>query len=171
MNRRDFITLLAGTVAACPLAARARQPAMPVVGALHGVSAVEWSRYIAGLRNGLSESGFVERRNVTIEFRWAEGQFDREPLDRGAAVIAIERPSPADLPRYHRQIWAETCPEWRTLGAFRAVLRSQPVLQQFVSSTVADMIALGWSEGDYPGLEDWMTIGHGRGHDCLSRRR
>ena len=75
------------------MAAGAQQPALPVVGAFHGVSAVEWSRYIAGLRNGLSESGFVERRNVTIEFRWAEGQFDRLPglaadlVGRKVAVI------------------------------------------------------------------------------------
>jgi putative ABC transport system substrate-binding protein len=62
-----------------PLAARAQQPLMPVIGSLYGVSAAEWRQPMTGFRRGLGESGFVEGRNVAIEYRWAEGQFDLMP--------------------------------------------------------------------------------------------
>jgi putative ABC transport system substrate-binding protein len=78
MRRREAITLLGGA-AAWPLAARAQQPALPVVGSLHGVSAAQWTERTAGFRRGLEASGFVEGRNFAIEFRWADGQFERLP--------------------------------------------------------------------------------------------
>jgi putative tryptophan/tyrosine transport system substrate-binding protein len=79
MTRREFITLLGGTVIASPLTARAQQPAIPVVGFLGTASANPFAHFIAGFRQGLKETGYVEGHNLAIEFRWAEGQYDRVP--------------------------------------------------------------------------------------------
>jgi putative tryptophan/tyrosine transport system substrate-binding protein len=95
MRRREFITLLGGSAAvAWPIAVRAQQPALPVVGFIRDGSAETNARYVVAFRNGLNESGYVESQNVTVEYHWLEGQSDRLPalmadlVRRQVAVIA-----------------------------------------------------------------------------------
>ena len=103
MRRREFIALLGSTATAWPLVAPAQQPAMPAVGLLHGASQETFAANIAAFKQGLSQTGFIDGQNVTIEHRWANGRYDQLPalaadlVRRRVAVIATPGNAPAAL--------------------------------------------------------------------------
>ena len=94
MRRRDFVKVIAGSAATWPLAVHAQQPALRVVGFVRDGSPEANARYVAAFRKGLNESGYVEGQNITVEYHWLEGQYDRlstllaDLVRRRVAVIA-----------------------------------------------------------------------------------
>jgi putative tryptophan/tyrosine transport system substrate-binding protein len=103
MRRREFISVIGGVAVAWPLTVRAQQPAMPVIGFLSGASTETMRELVAAFHRGLADTGFAEGRNVTIEYRWAEGNNDRLPalatdlVQRKVAIIAAVASTPAAL--------------------------------------------------------------------------
>jgi putative ABC transport system substrate-binding protein len=102
VRRRDFIKVIAGSTAAWPLAARAQQPAIPVIGFINAAPAQSYGPQLAAFLKGLDEKGYVDGRNVTIEYRWAEGHSDRLPsmaadLVRRQVTVIAATTTPAAL--------------------------------------------------------------------------
>jgi hypothetical protein len=125
MRRREFITLLGSTAVCRPIAARAQQLAMPVVGFVDGSSADATEGRIAAFRRGLGETGYAEGRNLTVEYHYIEGQYERLPtlladlVRRGVAVIATPEITTRDNNKMARLV---TSPAYKQLWGDRFIM-------------------------------------------------
>lgn len=127
MRRRDFIILVGGAAASWPLAVRAQQPAVPVVGMLNGQSAEGYSHLAEAVRLGLKDEGFVDGQNITIEYRWAAGRDEQLP------AMAVE------LVNRHVAVLLTGGSTWATISA-KAATATIPI----VFTTASDPIKLGY---------------------------
>ena len=127
MRRRDFISLIGGVAATWPLAARAQQPAMPVIGFLSSRSPGESADLVAAFRKGLRQMGFVEGQSTVIAFRWAEGHYERlatlasDLVNLHVAVLFAAGGSPSALAAkaaYCRDRWVSREPRQPDREAF-----------------------------------------------------
>ena len=129
MKRRQFIALLGGAATAWPVAARAQQAALPVVGFINSGASETSTRNVVAFRKGLNETGYIEGKSVTVEYHWLEGQYDLAP-----ELVADPDPAPCGRDCDARQYAGHDCREGRNRERFRSSLASLKTRSSLVLS-------------------------------------